>query len=114
MKTFPALLVVLALGTAVTFAEDKPAEATPPEAKPSAPAAEAAPVAKKARDPEAAFKKLDANKDDAVSAEEFKAGPLGKKDPVKAEAIFKKKDKDANGSLNLQEFKAAAHVKKAA
>ena len=113
MKTFPALLAVLAFGSAVTFAEDKPAEATPAEAKPAAPAAEA-PAAKKARNPEAAFKKLDANKDDAVSAEEFKAGPLGKKDPVKAEAIFKKKDKDANGSLNLHEFKAAAHVKKAA
>lgn len=56
--------------------------------------------------PESAFKKLDTNSDSSVSLEEFKAGPLGKKDPAKAEEVFKKRDKDSDGKLTFDEFKA--------
>ena len=56
-------------------------------------------------DPEVAFKKLDTSADGKLSLDEFKAGPMGKKDPAKAEELFKKLDKDADGSLTLEEFK---------
>ena len=52
------------------------------------------------------FKKLDTNSDSAVSLEEFKAGPMAKRNPDKAEENFKKRDKDSNNSLSLEEFKA--------
>lgn len=56
-------------------------------------------------DPEVAFKKLDTSADSKLSLDEFKAGPMGKKDPAKAEELFKKLDKDGDGSLTLEEFK---------
>jgi Ca2+-binding EF-hand superfamily protein len=64
------------------------------------------------RNPEDAFKKLDGNSDSSLSLDEFKAGPMGKKDPAKAEEIFKKKDKDSDGKLTLEEFKAGGGKKK--
>lgn len=54
-------------------------------------------------DPEAAFKKMDANGDGCLSLDEFKAKA---KDATKAEATFKAKDKDGDGKLTLDEFKA--------
>lgn len=61
--------------------------------------------AEKARaNQEEQFKKLDANSDGALSADELKAGMRG---PMagKGEDIFKVKDTDGSGSLSLDEFK---------
>jgi Ca2+-binding EF-hand superfamily protein len=116
MKSITSVLALLAVGTTLALADDKPAN--PPagdgkpaagDAKPAAPAAGDA--AKPKRDPAEVFKKLDTNGDGKVSLEEFKAGPAGKKDPAKAEEIFKKKDKDNDGSLTLEEFSAAGGKK---
>jgi len=58
---------------------------------------------KKKPDPEAVFKKRDADNDGSLTPEEFrKAGMPAEK----AEEIFKKKDKDGDGKLSLDEFKA--------
>ena len=57
--------------------------------------------AKPKRDPEAMFKKLDANSDKSVTKEEFVAN---RKDPAKAEAAFAKRDKDGDGKITLEEF----------
>lgn len=56
--------------------------------------------------PEAIFKKLDTNNDQKLSEDEFKAGPMGKRDPERAAKAFKKGDTDNNGSMSLEEFKA--------
>jgi len=66
---------------------------------------------KKKADPEAVFKKLDANSDGKVTMEEFCAK---KKDKEAAEKQFKAKDKDGDGSLTLEEFKAPGKAKKKA
>lgn len=89
MKTFTSVLSALALCTAFATAADKPAKGE-----------------KKKADPEAMFKKLDADNSGGVSLEEFKASPRGKKDPAKAEEAFKKKDTNNDGSLSLDELKA--------
>src|SRR5262245_17608576 len=104
MKALITSLATLAIAASFAAAE---------EPKPAAPPAEApaAADAKPKRDPAEAFKKLDANADSAVSLEEFKNGPMGKRDPVKAEAAFKSKDKDSDGKLTLEEFKARAQKK---
>jgi Ca2+-binding EF-hand superfamily protein len=94
MKTFTTILATLALSTAFALAADEK------------PATGAKGGEGKKRDPEEAFKKLDTNKDGSVSLEEFKAGPMGKRNPDKVDEFFKKRDKDASGSLSLEEFKA--------
>ncbi len=67
-----------------------------------------------AADPEKIIKKLDSDGDGAISLEEFKAGPAGKKDASKIEALFKKKDKDGDGKLSPEELsKAKGDAKKA-
>jgi hypothetical protein len=63
-------------------------------------------------DPAAAFAKMDANTDGAVTKEEFMASPKAQKDPEKAAKKFTKMDADANGSLSLDEFKAWAQKPK--
>lgn len=101
-KILTSILAITASAFVATAAEgDKPAET-----KPAAPAAEG----KKGHNPEEAFKKLDSNNDGSISLDEFKAGPMGKKDPAKAEEIFKKKDKNSDGKLEKGEF--AGHGKK--
>ena len=49
------------------------------------------------------FKKLDTDKDGALTLEEFKADPSGHKNPVITEQYFKRLDKDADGKLTLEE-----------
>lgn len=58
------------------------------------------------RNPEAAFKKLDANGDGSLSADEFKAAPFAKENPERAEKGFGMRDKDKDGKLSLEEFSA--------
>ncbi|MBL9185407.1 MAG: EF-hand domain-containing protein [Verrucomicrobiaceae bacterium] len=66
---------------------------------------------KKAFNPEAAFKKLDANGDGSISKEEWAASPQAKKDAAKAEKMFGAKDKDKDGKLSKEEFTAAPKKK---
>lgn len=97
MKPIITLFAVLSIASISFGADDaakKPAEAG--KAKP---------------DPEAVFKKKDANNDGKVSKEEFLKGA---KDAAKMEAAFTAKDKDKDGNLTLEEFKAAGGKKKKA
>ncbi|HSI14479.1 MAG TPA: EF-hand domain-containing protein [Chthoniobacter sp.] len=114
MKSITSVLALLAVGTTLALADDKPAAPPAGDGKPAttAPAAPAAgDAAKPKRDPAEVFKKLDTNGDGKISLDEFKAGPQGKKDPAKAEEIFKKKDKDGDGFLSLEEFSAHGEKK---
>lgn len=70
------------------------------------------------QNPEEAFKKLDTNKDEKISLEEFKARPVRAKegdenkkaaDPEKA---FARKDTNSDGFISLEEFKARPERKK--
>ena len=97
MKRLITTLGALALASALSLAEDKPAG--PPPGAPGGPGGGRP-------SPEEIFKKLDTNNDGFISLEEFKAGPRAQKDPAKAEEIFKKMDKDGDGKLTLEEFKA--------
>lgn len=58
------------------------------------------------RNPEEAFKKLDANGDGSISKDEFKAAPFAQKDPERAEKGFEHRDKDKDGKLSKEEFTA--------
>ncbi|MCX6972779.1 MAG: hypothetical protein NTZ94_00530 [Verrucomicrobia bacterium] len=49
------------------------------------------------------FEKIDADKNGAVTLEEYKAAA---KDPAKAEKNFNKLDADKNGSVSLEEWSA--------
>lgn len=60
-------------------------------------------------DPQAAFEKLDADKDGKVTLEEFTKSA---KDSEKAKKRFSKIDSNNDSSLSLEEFKAAAGKKK--
>ena len=89
MKPIITLFAVLSIAS-ISFSAD---EAKKPEGdKPKAKA-----------DPEASFKKKDANSDGKVSKEEFLKG---QKDAAKSETQFTKKDKDSDGNLTLEEYKA--------
>ena len=87
------ITVIAALAVGVTFATAADAEKKG-EAK------------KGGHNPEETFKKLDTNGDGSVSLDEFKAGPMGKKDPTKAEEMFKKRDTNGDGKLSMEEFSA--------
>lgn len=119
MKSITSILAALAVGSTFALAADKPAGEKPAvdkpaTAKPDAPAKPdaAAKADKPKRDPAVAFKKLDANSDGKISAEEWKASPQSKKDSAKADEMFGKKDKDGDKALTLEEFSAAGGKKK--
>jgi hypothetical protein len=112
MKSITSLLAVLAIGSTLALADDKPAAPAGGDTKPAAPTAPAAGDAGKPKhDPAEVFKKLDTNGDGKISLEEFLAGPAGKKDQEKAKETFKKKDKDGDGFLSLEEFSAHGEKK---
>ena len=89
MKILTCILTALALGATLATAAEKPAKGE-----------------RKKGDPEAMFRKLDADSNGAVSLEEFKASPRARKDPAKADDAFKKRDANNDGSLSLDELKA--------
>lgn len=57
------------------------------------------------KDPEAVFKKRDANNDGKLTLDEFKG--KGKQDAAKIEKRFAKLDKNGDKAVTLAEFKAA-------
>jgi len=98
MKTTITLLSALALATSLSFGQEPTAGPKGPKGPGGHPGGRP--------NPEEIFKKLDANDDKSISLDEFKAGPMGKKDPAKAEEVFKKVDADSSGGVSLEEFKA--------
>jgi len=50
------------------------------------------------------LRQLDTNADGSISLDEFKAGPMGQRDPATAESYFKMLDKDSDGKVTLDEF----------
>ena len=86
MKTTKHILALLALGSSAVLAVDT--------AKPALSGAEL-------------LKQLDKNHDGTVSLEEFKAGPMNMKEPLKAEENFKKQDRNHDGKLNAEELAPA-------
>jgi len=110
MKSITSILAILALGTTLAVAVDeakpaeKPAVDKPATAKPDAPKGEKPKGDKPKKDPAEAFKKLDANDDGKITAEEWATSPMAKRDAAKATEAFGKKDKDGDKSLSLEEF----------
>jgi hypothetical protein len=101
MKKFVVLSVVGMLALAWSLVSPGTAEAA---------------KAKKKGDPEAMFKKLDADNDGKLTKEEFaKIGEVGKKPkaakPKKIDQMFSKLDTNNDGSLSLEEFKKLSEVK---
>jgi hypothetical protein len=92
MKTCIQSLAIMALAASFSFAEEAPK----------------GPEKGKRPNPEKLFKKLDADSSGSLSLEEFKASPMGKRNPDKAEQIFNKMDKDSADGVSLEEFKAHA------
>jgi len=100
MKSLITTLSVLAIATAYAAAADETTttrrEAIGEKVKAKA---------------EERFKSLDANHDDALTMDEFKAGALGKRDPSKAETFFNRKDTNRDGKLTWDEYSARVTVK---
>lgn len=92
MKTCFTAVSVLAVAVSFVLGQEEAPKGPPKGKRPN---------------PEAIFKKLDTDNDKALSEDEFKAGPMGKRDPERAAKVFKKSDTDNNGSLSLKEFKAS-------
>ena len=95
MRTYLHIIGAMVIATSLTLAQDGP-KGPKKHGKDG----------KGRPNPEAIFKKLDADGSGSVSLEEFKAGPRGKENPEKAGEFFKKIDKDGNGELSLEEFKS--------
>jgi hypothetical protein len=98
MKSITSILAMLAIGTTLAMADEKPAAGG--DAKPAAGAE------KPKRDPAEMFKKLDANGDGKVTLDEFMASPAAKKDPDKAKARFAKIAAGGD-SFTLEQWTAA-------
>ena len=66
------------------------------------------------RDPAAMFKRLDADSDGKLTAEEFKKlGDMGGKgNAERLDQFFKRLDADKDGSLTLEEFKKFTEMRK--
>ena len=117
MKSITSILAVVALGTTLALADDKPATpaadpaAPAPATTPTAPAAPEATPAKPKRDPADVFKKLNKAGDGKLTLEEFLASKHAQNDPEKAKAKFKKADKDGKGYLTVEEFSTLGHKK---
>jgi hypothetical protein len=95
MRTYLHIIGAMVIATSLTLAQDGP-KGPKKHGKDG----------KGRPNPEAIFKKLDADGSGSVSLEEFKAGPRGKENPEKAGEFFKKIDKDSNGELSFEEFKS--------
>ena len=95
MKALTTIIAVLAMSTFAVNAQN----------------AEKGKGEKAKQDPEAFFKKKDANSDGKVSKEEYLKGS---KDAAKSETRFTSLDKDKDGNLTLEEFKAGGGKKKEA
>jgi hypothetical protein len=98
MKTCIQLLGVTALATSLGFAQEGPPEG------PGGPGGPKGPGAGRPN-PAQIFKKLDTDSNGSLSFEEFKVGPLGQKNPERAEKVFAKLDADSDGAVTLEEFK---------
>ncbi len=92
MKTTVATLGVLSVAASLSFGQGQPNK--PPDGPHNRPSSEDI------------FKRLDTNGDGFLSLDEFKAGPMAKRDPARAEAIYKKMDVNSDGKVTLNEFKA--------
>lgn len=114
--TLSVFALILATSAALAAEPDKttPTPAPAPSAdKPAAPAetpavpapAETTKPAPR-RNPEALFKKLDANTDGSVTKEEWSTSPQAKKNAERAEKSFKARDKDKDDKLTKEEFTA--------
>ncbi|MBI3838875.1 MAG: EF-hand domain-containing protein [Planctomycetia bacterium] len=75
--------------------------------------AQAAKGKKSQRTPEQVFKRLDTNRDGALSLAEL-VGKRTDEKAIKAEQAFKRLDKDGDGSVTLSEFRAHNAGKKKA
>jgi hypothetical protein len=102
MKSITSILALLAVGTTLALADDKPAAPAAGDTKPAA-----GDTGKPKRDPAEVFKKLDANGDGKLTLDEYMASPMAKKDPDKAKARFQKMANGAD-SITLEQWVAAS------
>jgi EF hand domain-containing protein len=98
MKLIPLLCTLAVCGTLNLRADDTtpttPATPTPGKGKGGH------------MNPEEMFKRLDTNHDNFLSKEEYMAGPLGKRDPSKAEKAYAAMDKAGDGKVTLETYKS--------
>ena len=98
MKHRIHILGALAIATSLTFAQDEAPKGPKGPGGPGGPG-------KGRPNPEEVFKKLDTDNNGSLNLDEFKAGPMGQKDPERAAKVFEKLDADDDGALSLEEFK---------
>lgn len=99
MKTFLTLWAVCLTASISFAAKGEGQRKGPPEGGPRP-------------SPEEFFKRLDTDKDGAISKEEFLASPRSQKDPAKAEKRFEQLDKNKDGKIDKSEFAAGGRDRK--